>query len=276
MDIDSSQIRKTLGDTEGVTHLKEVMRNIHRLYSECTSPQAKAEGWGLSQNDDPRYAQPESEKKVEKPKKKEDAASYDLAQLGSTVEDGICADLLGDEQQGSVLRSCGSRISGLCSRLQTLESQVPHAPRAYASDPSTDIRIVDRPEEAASVQRARADRAAAEDITKHAKWPPLDILDETINKSQNFEQLRTHFPQHHQKHPRLVFLTDYALTDREVLMEAIREGNGHVGERRSTRSGSATQLRGTTGTVKQVLQIPGQPARKTRFRRDHSAPSLRQ
>lgn len=273
MDIDSSKIRTTLGDAQGVIHLKEVLKNIARLHSEATSPQAKAEGWGMSQSDDPRYAQPETEKKVEKPKKKdEDVASYDLAQLGDTVEDGICADLLGDEHQGSVLRSCGSRISGLCSRLHAMESQAPRARLAY--DSSTNIRIVDRPEEAASVQRARAERATMEDITKHEKFPLLDTLDEHMNKSNTYEEVRKHFQTRNRHHERLVYLTDYAVLDRESFLAAVWNKEGDHGARSRNHSSSATQLPGVSAAGRQA-QPGGQPVRKARFRRDFSAPSLR-
>mmetsp|Transcript_78557 Transcript_78557/g.168334 ORF Transcript_78557/g.168334 Transcript_78557/m.168334 type:complete len:277 (-) Transcript_78557:46-876(-) len=272
MDMKMSEIRTSADDSDGVKHLKEVMQNIARLHKEAVSPQAKAEGWGILQGEDRRHAQPEKDEKVEKPKKtEEDGASYNLAQLGANVEDDVCADLAGDEQQGSLLRGCGSRVNGLCSRLQALESHVPRAPLAYDTTASG-IRIVDRPEQAASAQRALADRAAAEDIARHAKFPPLDVLDETISKCKDYKDLRAQFHQRHHHNPRIFFLTDFALTDNRHFRAAIwnTEGEVKVSSRMARqRSGSATPLRGSGPVAaKQSLQA----ARKSRFRRDQSAP----
>lgn len=275
MDINSSQIRNSAEDSHGVRHLKEVMRNISRLYSEATSPQAKSEGWGMSQGDDPRYAPPKEEKKVEKPKKKLEAAPVDFGQLaGCGEEDSQYADTAGDDQQGGVLRHCGARISGLCARLHT-ESQVPRAPLAYDNDPSSGIRIVDRPEEAASVQRARAERAAAEDIAKHAKFPLLDSLDETVNTSKSLEDLRKHFMARHRHHPRLIYLTDNASSDPGAFRSAIWNVEGDAASDGALRSGSGSGLHmGRATPPKAAAKQAGLPQRKPRFRRDHSTSSL--
>lgn len=88
--------------------------------------------------------------------------------------------------------------------------------RAAAVETEEDVRIeiVPRGQEPPSAVNRRADLAAMRALNKHARFPALEELEDTIDMSPGYDQLRSVFPRKGRPlHPNLLFMTDVTLKD---------------------------------------------------------------
>eukprot|EP00931_Biecheleriopsis_adriatica_P075575 TRINITY_DN49404_c0_g1_i1.p1 TRINITY_DN49404_c0_g1~~TRINITY_DN49404_c0_g1_i1.p1 ORF type:complete len:359 (+),score=81.11 TRINITY_DN49404_c0_g1_i1:64-1077(+) len=153
---------------------------------------------------------------------------------------------------------------------------------AVETDEDVRIEIVPRGTEPASAVNRRADGAAMRSLNKHARFPALEDLEDTIDMSPGYDQLRSVFPRKKCLHPNLLFMTDVTLNDPSEFREAIwrtvdsvdhqDSGFGFGGANRSL-----NRMSWKDGSSSFKLQAPPTKARsvKATLRANASAPNLR-
>mmetsp|Transcript_106804 Transcript_106804/g.189814 ORF Transcript_106804/g.189814 Transcript_106804/m.189814 type:complete len:287 (-) Transcript_106804:57-917(-) len=180
-----------------------------------------------------------------------------------------------------VLRTCGQRISGLSTRLSNMEEKLVLAggklpPRE--DDEDTPIEIVPRGQEAPAAARMRADSATARSLNQHARFGPLEDLDDIFENNKGYDRLRDAFARRGRLHPNLLLLTDQTLKDlgefREAVWRKPQDEDLNLGTNRSGQQ-KHWKVNVKDGIKKPPLLLDNPPMKARALRGQASAPNLR-
>lgn len=154
----------------------------------------------------------------------------DWGYLSSEQERRINATVMDDDVMlavgtdfTEVLKKSGTHVKSLSS---SLSSRQPLPERHHIdSSPADDIHLVrrDEVEECEGTEHQRREQAARAFVQEHVKFNNLDKLEQQINETEKYEDLRKQFVQHHKYHHVLVDLSDHALVDRGIWRAAVHE-----------------------------------------------------
>lgn len=212
-------------DNERTRLLKDVLRNSVALQEDGAGGKKQPRKVALSLMQAPQRTTRKDRVK----------RSGSLALSTMQENDAVCTELAGVADMSPLLRSCGTRVSGLAAtlhasdrRLKEMEERDKAEHQASSSaDPHGEIRIMDRPEEDPRAIRARNDRVVYDFIAKHARFHKLEEFKAAVDEAEGYEGMReliprrTCVPPSLPRHPNMVLLDDKVLTDPRKLRRAM-------------------------------------------------------
>jgi len=184
-----------------------------------------------------------------------------------------------------VLRTCGQRIGGLSTRLSNLEEKLVLAggklPQREDDDDAR-IEIVPRGQEASAAARMRADNATARALNQHARFGPLEDLDNIFENNKGYDRLRDAFVRRGRLHPNLLLLTDHRLKDIGEFRDAVwrkpqdEDVTLNLGTNRSGQQKNwKVNVKGVQPGIKKPPLLDTPPMKARTLRSQASAPNLR-
>lgn len=217
--------RPNASDSERTRLLKQVLQSSSRLQRELRitlgTPAATASRFS------PPDSAPTKSKEQLPPDDQLAAASLkDKLQLCAQGHEEICEERGAGAalEMSPVLRSCGERIGTLSGKLFALEDQLILRGGVVArgeEDGSPAIEIVPHGQQASAATRHKAEEAAERALMQHARFKPLEDLQETLQKDPSYEDLRQLFPRRYRWNPNLYLLTDETLKNPQEFKEAV-------------------------------------------------------
>jgi len=275
-DVPAHIFRLSHDDGHRTKLLKDVLRSSAKLQEENgKKKQPRKIGFSKGEATPPAARRDRSRRKT--------ASGVTLTELAACQEsDEAFAAMASGGDSSPLLKTCGQRISGLCERLRLADRQLKttsaEAKAAEACDvaPENEIRIMDRPDEAPGIARARNDRVVYDFVSKHAHFTRLEDFKDKVDKAAGYEGLREIIPQRFKHHPNMTLMNDTVLTDPAKLREAMWNrpkppgANSELTDLRTKlQSRMAVGLKASTNSS----SLAARRAART-LRLDHSAPAL--